>query len=294
MLQSNVTNFFRYCKIYHFSDSALEAFSTRLKEFDAFLTEHRIESIDQISYQHLIEFVASGNPSNHVKKVRVWTMRQFFHYLKFKKIIQRNIAKKLPYPKIEKSEPKFLSLEELKVILTFFLHQADSLFGLRNLVMIMMLSFLGIRLSALRNLNLSDVHLDESILWIREKGYVRRPVPLPQILCIFLYRYLKKLDKNSGPLFLSKRRKRISRRAVQYVFDLAEKNITIDKHLHCHLFRHTAATQLNQTSGVDVTQFVMGHRSRRTTERYIHLDSERYAEYMRRHPYHSFREAGHE
>jgi integrase/recombinase XerC len=114
---------------------------------------------------------------------------------------------------------------------------------------------------------------------------------MPQILCIYLYQYLKRMDKKIGPLFISKRKKRISSRSVQYIFDMAEKSLPLDKHLHCHLFRHTAATQINQTAGVDITQSILGHRSRRSTEQYIHLDGNLYAQYMGRHPYH---EASHE
>jgi integrase/recombinase XerC len=179
------------------------------------------------------------------------------------------------------------------MILSWFLLKANSIPGLRNLVIVMMFGLLGLRLSALRNINIQDISLPDSFLWICEKGYVRRPLPMPQILCIHLYQYLKRMDIKMGPLFLSKRKKRISPRSVQYIFDTAEKSLAIDKHLHCHLFRHTAATQINQTAGVDVTQAMLGHRSRRTTEGYVHLDGTVYADHMASHPYHDFREASH-
>jgi integrase/recombinase XerC len=286
MLQKNISNFLTYCNHYHFSGKAIQAFSIRLNELDRFLETFQLSSLDEITYQHLLEFVASGDVSSHVKKVRVWTLHQFFHYLEFHNLIGVNIARKLPYPKIQRNDPEFLTLDELKMILSWFVLKADSSAGLRNLIMVMLLAFLGLRLSALRNLNIQDISLAESLLWIHEKGYIRRSVPVPQILCVFLYQYFKKLDRNTGPLFLSRRNKRISTRSVQYLFDVAEKNLCPDKHLHCHLFRHTAATQINETAGVDITQALLGHRSRRTTENYVHLDGNLYAGYMRRHPYH--------
>jgi integrase/recombinase XerC len=293
MLQNIILNFLNYCKHYHFSDSAIEAFTTRLNELDRFLQRHQIKSLNEITYPHLMEYVASGNVSSHVKKVRVWTLHQFFHYLELSKLIKVNIAQRLPYPKIDKNDPRFLTLDELKMILSWFLLKANSFPGLRNLVIVMMFGLLGLRLSALRNLDIQDISLAESMLWIHEKGYVRRPLPMPQILCIYLYQYLKRADRHIGPLFLSKRNKRISPRSVQYIFDIAEKNLPLDKHLHCHLFRHTAATQINQTAGVDITQAILGHRSRRTTEKYIHLNGNVYAQHMGRHPYRDLREASH-
>jgi integrase/recombinase XerC len=253
---------------------------------------HQINSPEEISYRHILNFVPSGNVSNHVKKARVWTLHQFFHYLEFHQLIKVNHAKKLPYPQMEKNDPKFLSLDELKTILSWFLMNSDSVPGLRNLVIVMMFGLLGLRLSALRNLDIQDISLIESILWISDKGYVRRPVPMPQILCVYIYQYLKSLGRNNGPLFLSKRKKRICARSVQYILDIAESELGFDKHLHCHLFRHTAATQINQTAGVDITQALLGHRSRKTTEGYVHLDGHVYAEHMKSHPYHD-REAGH-
>jgi integrase/recombinase XerC len=290
MLQISIRNFLEYCKHYHFSKSTIEAFTTRLNELDRFLGNNHLHSVRQITYHHLMEFVASGNVSNHVKKVRVWTLHQFFHYLMFHKLIEVNITQKLPYPKIDKNDPQFLSLDELTMILTWFFQRADSLQGLRNVIIVMLFGFLGIRLSSLRNLNIQDISLIESLLWVTDKGYVRRPVPIPQILCIFLYQYLKHRDDCAGPLFLSKRKKRISARSVQYIFDVAEKSLPLEKHLHCHLFRHTAATQINQTAGVDITRSLLGHRSRKTTEQYIHLDGTAYAKYMALHPYHEVQE----
>lgn len=292
MLQEIITNFLNECKHYHFSSKAVQAFFTRLKELDHYLKLQKIESVDKISYRHLLEFVASGDRSSHVKKVRVWTLHQFFHYLEFHQLIKVNPAKGLPYPQMEKNDPEFLSLEELKTILSWFLMHAGSAAGLRNLVIVMMFGFLGLRLSALRNLDIEDIALSESLLWICEKGHVRRPLPMPQILCVYIHQYLKSLGRNNGPLFLSKRNKRICARSVQYIFDIAEKNLCLDKHLHCHLFRHTAATQINQAAGVDITQALLGHRSRRTTEGYVHLDGYTYAGYMVNHPYHD-READH-
>jgi integrase/recombinase XerC len=91
--------------------------------------------------------------SPHVKKARVWTLRQFFHFLKLTKQIQSNITQNLPYPKIDKKEPLFLTIDEFKMILMYSLKQANSTTGLRNFIIIMLLGFLGLRISALIQLD---------------------------------------------------------------------------------------------------------------------------------------------
>jgi integrase/recombinase XerC len=286
MLKPNISNFITYCNHNLFSVKSLETFKLRLREFDDFLESLHLNDVHEIRYEHLMDFVSSGNTSPHVKKQRVWTIRQFFHFLNFQGLLITNPAKGLPYPKIKAREPAFLSLEEFKSILVHCMKQADSVEGMRNLIVIMMLGFLGLRLKALVKLNVRDVDLGESLVRVREKGGMDREIPLPQILCVFTADYLRRTTDAPVALFVSKRRKRISERTLQDVFKSLSSNTGIDRHLHAHLFRHTAATQFNQLAGIDLTQALLGHRSRKSTDVYVHLNSNRFADYMKAHLYH--------
>ena len=97
MLQNNITNFLNYCNNSDFSERSIETLSFRLNEFNKFVQTHTISSIDKINYQHFLQFVADyGTPSPSVKKARVWSLHQFFHYLKLRQVVQHNIALKLP------------------------------------------------------------------------------------------------------------------------------------------------------------------------------------------------------
>lgn len=86
-----------------------------------------------------------------------------------------------------------------------------------------------------------------------------------------------------GPLFLSKKDKRISTRSIQHVF--TQTSELLGFRVHSHLFRHTAATHINRVAGLDVTRQILGHKRRESTERYVHLNPDVYAEYMKRHPF---------
>jgi len=187
MLQNNITNFLQYCKNSNFSERSVESLTFRLNEFNKFIKSQNISSIQKINYQHLLQFVADyNNPSDHVKKARVWSLHQFFHYLKLKQLIHKNIALELPYPKIEKKIAQFLTEDEFIRILNHFTHQTTDSHGLRNLIMIMIMGLLGLRTAAIVAINIKDVDLAESRLWIHEKGYqghVKKVIPIPQILC---------------------------------------------------------------------------------------------------------------
>ena len=97
---------------------------------------------------------------------------------------------------------------------------------------------------------------------VTEKGNRQRIVYLPQILCFFLYPYIKALDRDLGPLFISNRNKRISNRSIQHV--LSEASIVLGIHINSRIFRHTAATEVNRIAGLDVAKEVLGHRRRDT------------------------------
>jgi site-specific recombinase XerD len=292
MLRNNITNFLHYCKNSNFSKRSIETLEFRLKEFNAFIQQQAVPTIIQIDYQHLVDFVADDKtPSPSVKKARVWSLHQFFHYLKLQQIIPNNIAAKMPYPKIEKKVAQFLTDEEFKHVLDYFTQQATGIQGLRNLIMIMMMGFIGLRTAAIVAINIKDVDLIESRLWVHEKGYwgqTKKVIPMPQVLCHILAKYINQLDTEQKALFQSNRNKRYSRRSLQFLFKNVADKLGIEKRLHPHLFRHTAATQINQIAGLQITRCLLGHQRIQNTEHYAHLNPDIYAEHMRKHPYMTF------
>ena len=127
--------------------------------------------------------------------------------------------------------------------------------------MIMLMGFLGLRTSAIVAINIRDVDLVDSRLWVHEKGYwghVKKVIPLPQVLCHVLARYIDRLDEDQEPLFISKRNKRYSPRSLQTLF----KNV----------------------AGLQITQCLLGHQRMANTDHYAHLNPDIYADHMKKHP----------
>ena len=286
MLEIKIEHFLNYCKVSNFATRSIQSLRVRLNELSRFINEVPVESVQGISYRHLKEFITQyRTPSIHVKKARIWSLRQFFHFLKLNGWIKKNIASDFPYPKIEKTIPHFLTIEEYNSLLNFLYRRASDTSGLRNLVMIMMLGLLGLRLSSVIFLNVEDVDIETGLLQIIEKGGKQRQLIMPKILCFILNQYFGFLDNKQGPLFLSKQNKRLSPRTLQGVFQKAANSLDIDKHLHAHLFRHTAATHLNKVSDPEITKHVLGHMRSNSTRKYTHLNPDQYAVYMQIHPY---------
>ena len=286
MLHQHMQQFLSYCQIACFSERSIETLTARLNEFNTFIKPEKLTSPGKITYNHLIDFVSDfKSPSVHVKKSRVWTLRQFFHFLVLNQWISKNIAGDLPYPKIEKTVPKFLTIEDFNLIIKYLSDLSDSPMGLRNLMAVMLLGMLGLRISSLVALDIKDVDVTCGLIWISEKGRRRRTLLMPCVMCELMQKYLDISRRKTGPLFLSKRNRRISQRSLQDIFRTVADQTGIEKYLHAHLFRHTAATHLNKVAGIDVTQHVLGHARRSNTMKYAHLNPDQYAVYMRQHPY---------
>jgi site-specific recombinase XerD len=180
MLYPYSNPFLDYFKLADFSNRSFQAMASRINEFQHYLQTRKIKSIKKVAYRHLVEFAGDfQNPSIHVTKSRVWMLREFYHYLSLQGHVPENIAIRLPYPKIEKTVPDFLTQDELNRLIKHSAGQALDLIGLRNLVIILLLGFLGIRTSALIGINIENVVLVSGLLWVYEKGRWRHTLMLP-------------------------------------------------------------------------------------------------------------------
>ena len=107
MLHRYCSQFLAYCQLADFSARSIQALTIRLNELANFLKIKRIRSVKNIRYRHLIDFTADYNaPSIHVTKSRVWTLRQFYHFLTLHRIIPENIVTGIPISKNRKNGAK--------------------------------------------------------------------------------------------------------------------------------------------------------------------------------------------
>ena len=160
MLEDKIKGFIAYRKVAGFKDKSLETFSLRLNEINKFLKSKRFRNIQSFTYSHLSAFVADfKSPSVHIKKARIWSLHQFFHFLKLKGHIKENIAMDLPYPKIEKTIPHFLTIDAYNRMLLYCSADSTHIRGLRNLIIIMMLGMLGLRTNTIISMNIQDVDI---------------------------------------------------------------------------------------------------------------------------------------
>lgn len=206
---------------------------------------------------------------------KIATLRSFFNYLTQKAhLLEDNPIKELDSPKLKKTLPKYLTLDESLELL----ESVDGTNRERDYCILTIFLNCGLRISELIGLNLSDIQGDA--LRVLGKGNKVRIVYLNDACKAALERYLAVRRPISGrdrdALFLSTRDQRISRSNVHALVKKHLSQAGLDSTQYsAHKLRHTAATLMLQ-NGVDVkaVQEVLGHEHLNTTEIYTHIDNE--------------------
>lgn len=205
---------------------------------------------------------------------KIACLRSFFKYLtQSAKILDTNPIEGLESPKRLTSLPRYLNLEEAKRLLS----SIEGINKERDYAIIVLFLNCGLRISEIVNLNIADIYDDR--LYIKGKGGKTRVVFLNDSCVEALEGYLplrqELVDDDEKALFVSRRKKRISREAVHAMVkkSLLRANLDADKY-SSHKLRHTAATLMLQ-NGVDVRtlQELLGHEHLNTTQIYTHVEN---------------------
>ena len=201
-------------------------------------------------------------------------IKSFFHYLNVSsKQITNDPVKDIEFPRIRKSLPRYLTLEESKALLRSVSGPNQT----RDFAILMIFLNCGIRRSELVGLNLTDVYEDR--LRVVGKGNKERIVYMGTSCRKAIDNYLVERNKivlsDNHALFGSRDKNRISVSAVHRLVKkhLLEAGLDATQ-FSAHKLRHTAAT-LMLSNGVDLKtlQEVLGHENLNTTQIYTHIES---------------------
>lgn len=242
-----------------------------------FVDDNFIRSITLSDLYDFLNYVeVDRNNSAYAKTRKVATLKSFFKFLNIKiKIINENPTLELETPKIKKRLPVYLTLDQSKKVLES-MNKGKKYYSRDYCIFVLFLNC-GMRLSELCNIKLKDIK--EDTITIIGKGDKERTVYLNEECIKAINNYLKdrkELNNYDEYLFLSKRKTKITARAVE---DLVKKHIENagfrDKKYTPHKLRHSAATMYLK-EGVDIRfiQEILGHENISTTEIYTHVDDE--------------------
>ncbi|MGB1206546.1 MAG: site-specific tyrosine recombinase XerD [Chitinophagales bacterium] len=265
------------------SKKSVEAYLSDLRKFHKFVATTETKSIKEITTKNCQAFLQElgelGIAQSSQARV-LSSLKSFFKYLSFEKIIVENPAELLEAPRQSRKIPAILSLEEINLMLKTIDQSTPE--GVRNKAIIETLYACGLRVSELVNLQISDLYLEIKYIKVIGKGDKDRLVPINSAatkqIKIYQTEIRKKMKIAAGHediLFLNRRGKQLTRVMIFLIVKKAAKAAGLVKNVSPHTFRHSFATHLYE-NGADLrmTQDMLGHESITTTEIYSHISTQ--------------------
>jgi integrase/recombinase XerD len=285
--------YYQYLKLEKgFSDNTIEAYMCDLDKFLSFLEDEHIDphSVDLDTFHRFSAAIIDiGIHPTSLSRILAG-VHSFYTFMVLTGELESDPMELLEFPKKPQHLPDVLSVAEVDAIESEIDLSLPE--GQRNKAIIEVLFSCGLRVSELCTLKLSDLYLDEGFIRVNGKGSKQRLVPISDKAVKELRLYF--IDRNTIDIkpgyedfvFISKRKKNISRIMVfHFLKELVEK-AGIQKTVSPHTLRHSFATSLLEGgANLRAIQAMLGHESIGTTEIYLHTDTTRLRdEIMEHHP----------
>ncbi|MEE8574945.1 MAG: tyrosine-type recombinase/integrase [Thermodesulfobacteriota bacterium] len=285
------------------SPISIETYNIKLRKYAAWLEAQQIQILEvtakdlDIYFQYLLikDRLASSTRASYYTAIKI-----FYDYLEGNAYIEENPTAGVKPPRKERTYPGCLTNDEI----TLMLHAPDRKtdIGRRDMALLALLTATGVRVSALCNLRLEDIKLEEisiparcprceqvdytgrsrlpakkqqiHIITLKEKGKKSWTIPVSEKAILYLNLYLNEREhgKDSPIVFVSSQTSQVRPLTRQAIWALVRKyarRAGITARVTPHSFRYAVITWLLDC-GVDsmtVRDFV-GHNFQATTELY--------------------------
>ena len=274
----------------------LEGFEDFLKNSGMYVSSTgkvEMEKVDRMAIRKYLSFLHRKNKKSSIAR-KISALRSFFKYMVREQVIPSNPAKGVSTPKVEKTLPTTLTVDE-----AFRLMESPTTIsekpsegskekGLRDRAILELLYSSGLRVSELVGLNSNQLDLDLGIVRVMGKGRKERIVPVGVKAIKALEAYLEKRGMLEGeePIFVNSVGGRLTARSVGRLMKRYTRHSGIFRKVSPHSLRHTFATHLLD-AGADIREIqeMLGHSSLSTTQRYTHVSMGKLMEvYDKAHP----------
>ncbi|MBI3669454.1 MAG: site-specific tyrosine recombinase XerD [Acidobacteria bacterium] len=268
------------------AQNTVAAYSRDLAKFAAFAAKRR-RNLAAITRDDIVDFLASlyhqKLDSRSVARHLV-TLRNFFRFALIEEFVKSDPTLNLESPKVRKTLPGFLRLEEVERLL----EQPDlsTPRGVRDKAMLEVLYSTGLRVSELVGLRVSDLEMRMGCVRCIGKGDKERLVPIGRKALGAVEQYLRGARpqllraRRHGPavpfLFVNRLGGKLSRVGVWKILAAYGRRAGLRAPLTPHKLRHSFATHLLER-GADLrsVQLMLGHADISTTQIYTHVVEER-------------------
>jgi integrase/recombinase XerD len=263
------------------SPHTVAAYRRDLRRYVRFLRAHGVTDVRTVDERLVTGYVAATSASTYgdgkayraTSVVRALSSARAFHrFLLREGVTQRDATAAVVRPRLPRSLPKPLSVDDVARLLA----QPDrSAAGLRDRAVLETLYGAGLRVSELVGLDVDDVDQQEGSVRVLGKGGKERDVPLGRYARDAIGAYLTRARpglataRSRSALFLNQRGGRLTRQGVTGIVERHAAGAGIVKRVSPHTLRHSFATHLLEGGAdVRVVQELLGHASVATTQVY--------------------------
>jgi integrase/recombinase XerD len=277
------------------SVNTVSAYRRDLVKFESFAKKRKL-ALETVSRDDLVDFLASlyrEKLESRTVARHLVTLRNFFRFAQIQESISSDPSINLESPKIRRSLPGYLRLEEIEHLLNQ--PDAKTALGMRDRAMLEVLYSTGLRVSELVSLRVSDLDGKTGCVRCIGKGDKERIVPVGRKALSMVDKYLREARPEllrqakavNGPaLFVNRRGVSLSRVGVWKILSAYGRRAGLRVALTPHMLRHSFATHLLER-GADLrsVQLMLGHADISTTQIYTHVVEERLKQvYKAHHP----------
>ena len=282
-LDDAIEDFLNYCIFEKgLSDKTKESYRNDLDIYKDYLKSKNKNRVNTITSDSIKDFLKTRNNEEITTIAHNLTVIKNFHtYLIKEKITTNNPAEFIERPKLKKSLPKALSVDDIDILLDI---ELNSPFDYRNKAMLELMYGCGLRVSELINLETTDIDITNCLIRIMGKGSKERDIPLGEYSIHYLNLYLDKRhlllkDKPCNKLFVNNHGQGMTRQG----FFKNLKKLLLEKGLNPnispHTLRHSFATHLiNRGADLRSIQEMLGHSDISTTKIYTRVSDEKVIE----------------
>lgn len=289
-----IDEFLDYLKYERYrSDCTVNGYGSDLMAFkdyvEALEAELSWENIDEDIVRGWMEsMMDKGNSATSINR-RLSSLRTFYRFALSRKKVTRDPAYQVKGPKKAKPLPQYLREEEMDRLLDADFW-SDIYKDVRARTIILTFYSTGMRLSELVGLNDASFDTASNQFKVLGKRNKERIIPFGPELKEALGAYRKRRDEELGfkpeALFANDKGQRMTPDQVRAIVRENLAKVSTLKKKSPHVLRHTFATaMLNNDSGLESVQKLLGHESLATTEIYTHTTFEQLRKaYDKAHP----------
>lgn len=258
------------------------AYRRDLAAFLGWCRKAQLTRWSELDAQHLRNFAAASHRAGLAPRSiqrRLSALRTFFGFLIREGALKRNPAVEVRAPKGAKRLPQALDVDRMARLLDAPVADRPAAGELdrRDRAMLELFYSSGLRLAELVGLDVGDVDLPDRTVRVLGKGGKTRIVPVGAKAAAAVGVWLKERPAvaagDERAMFVGRNGGRLGVRAVQLRVDAWARRHGLDVKVHPHLFRHSFATHLLESShDLRGVQELLGHANIATTQVYTHLD----------------------